>query len=529
MAGVVGSPNSGVSESTREIFLEAAFFDPVSVRKTSLRLKANTDAAYRFARGVDPELVVRALDLATDLLAQNQESLNYLGDTEDLISDMHFPKARTLSVRFSYLKSRVGKELSDSVMRKILIELQAGGRPEARGSRDLRSGELSDSNGASSDVFHFSVPSYRFDLVQEADLVEEIARLDSYLDLPETFPPLTHYPEPHSLCFQKQKVLAQLGVELGLNQNFHLMLVSPEEEKKNLGAYSWIHRDPVVLRNPLSQEESALRRSLLLPLLKNLIRTQSTGLESWNCFEVGPVFYKNISSQSENPREKAGDKFTRSLDSGVHYVQDWSLALGLGGQELQEGFFTLKSKVEWILQQIQIPFEFKLVREVPSRTVPEFMHPGRSLWLESQGQCIGFVAELHPQWLEGAKIRGSFAVAEIDLSLWMEDLVSRIVPNKFKPYSILPSITRDISIEMKADAAVGGVLDWVQSSALPFLADVKLVEVYHGDKVAQGRKSVTIRYRFQSFKETLQDEGLQAPFNEHLQSLLKKFDAQLRT
>lgn len=490
LAGVVGGKNSGISDSTEQIFLEAAYFDPVSIRMSSRRLKANTDAAYRFSRGVDPQGVARALDLATVLL---NEGAGAVALDQDI--DLYPLKKEPIPVKVSIsrLEQRLGFQIGGSKMQEILASLH---------------GEVQSVSG-DPDALIFLAPTFRFDLEQEADILEEIARILGYQELKETLPPLKHTPEPHALEFQKIREVSSRLVGQGFNQAFHSILTDPNREDLEFGPGLSI---PVPLINPLSQDQRSLRRHLLGSLLENVSHHFASGVEQGQLFEVGQVFRRE----------------------GEDYHQQWHLALSKWGhakgwlpsqQVHDELFYHLKSVLVRLAQQLAFSIQLKSPEEI-DKPIPELFHPGKFQWAVLQDEVCGYFGELHPRWHEARKLRTSVVLAELNLSPWMKQVdVRRAV----RPYSKFPAVTRDLAFDMPRSFRAGQLVDWILGLRDPLVKEVRIFDVYQGEKIPSDRKSVAIALVLQGENETLHDQQVTEKIQDLTAQLLERFEVQLRT
>ncbi|MEZ0392635.1 MAG: phenylalanine--tRNA ligase subunit beta [Pseudobdellovibrionaceae bacterium] len=498
IAGVIGGKNSGVTESTQEIFLESAYFAPVSARKSLRSHGLNTDSGYRFARGVDPEGTMVALNRATELI------LKVAGG--EAFSNPHdiYPtpqKKAPVRLKVQTITDRLGYS-ADS--RKFENFMQRLGcvvetlQPEQE--------------------YQILPPSYRFDLEMDMDLVEEYARLNGYDQIPETMPLLALTPTAHDSNYLLHRQSLEVLRAQGFSQASHLIFVGTKAQAQFLKSIQTLNAAglkttemPVKVLNPLNEEQDALRQTLSYGLYRNLLANFHQGNELGRLFEIGKVFHY-----------EAPEKYQESWRLGL---SAWGYVQGLWQKEPQHSLvFELKAAVEALLQKFHIS-SYQWVPVSNKGEIPDFLHRGQAAHLMVEGKKVGFIGALHPLLLEEGKIRVPVALSELDL-----DSLLKGQPRlkRVESLSRFPSIQRDLALLMARPVKVGEVSKEIQSVAGPLLVGLDVFDVYEGDKLEPGQKSVAFRLIYQDKKDTLRDQPVNESIDKVLQHLKAKFQISVR-
>ncbi len=457
IAGVMGGADTEVSETTKHIFLESAHFDPGNIRRTSKALGLTTEASYRFERFVDPELAPLALERACDLLAELADGEVVLGRI-DLYPQPMRPQALTL--RPARVNAILGTRLDEAAI-----------------SASLR--RLGLSVDASRDPLQVTVPTFRPDLTQEIDLVEEVGRMIGYATLPETLPPARGGgggdAPPGLLATRLRTILIGLGLSEAMTHS--LAAPSPFEDPRE-------ENRRVTIRQALSAELSGLRQSPVPNLLDALARNLRQRQPEVQLFETGKVFRKGESVGS--------------------YVETRHVAAVLTGPSVD--FFTAKGLVESLMTALHIPG-----LAFASETRPQ-MHPGRCASVSISGQTIGYVAEVDPDavkaHLDVPATGGRVAVFEIDADALLSytDRTQR-----YTPLPRFPAVSRDIAVVVDLATPYALLETTARDAADAALTEsLGLQSVYTGERVPPGKKSVALRLTFRAPDRTLTDAEVDA-------------------
>ncbi len=497
VAGVIGGKNSGVTDATTEVFLEAAYFVPMSARKSLRAHGLNTDSGYRFARGVDPEGTMQALERATELILKVAGGEAFSQPHDVYPTPQHKEpvtlKVQTISDRLGYAAD--AKKFED-FMKRLGCQIEK-----------LQEGE-----------YKILPPSYRFDLEQDMDLVEEYARLNGYEHIPETLPVLKSSPTAHDLNYLLQRKTSEVLRACGFSQALHLALVGSKAQNQfvknfknmelaGLRTSEW----PVKVLNPLNEEQDSMRQTLSYGLFKNLNHNFHQGSEVGRLFEIGKVFL------NEGP-----EKYTEVWRLGL---SAWGQIQGLWQQNVQHPVvFELKSAIENLLSQFHITaYQWQTVSN--KGEVPDFLHRGQMAHLVVEGKKVGFIGSVHPALLEEEKVRVPAALAELDLDALFKNQPR---PLKIESLSRFPSVQRDLALVMPKTLKVGDVMREIRKEAGPALVNLDVFDVYQGDKLDQGQKSVAFRLIYQDKKDTLRDQVVSESIDKVLSHLKSKFQISVR-
>ena len=472
LAGVIGGLNSGVSDSTKNIFLESAYFQPMSVRKSSRTHGIETDSAYRFSRGVDPSSTFDIMDRAAFLI-QKVAGGDAFGDHHDFYPLPVVKSAITISI--ATVTDRLGYAADEKLFTQYLNGLQC--KVESLG------------NGS----YKVTPPLFRFDLNIDMDLVEEYARLHGYEHIQETIPVFKAEPIAHDFYYAEAQKISQLLRAQSFSGAFNYAFVSQKDETQFIGASAGLQKtglvtdnESIYLKNPLSEDLNAMRRTLSFGLAQNLVSNVHAGNATGKLFETGVTFFKKDGAFKENIRTA---------------LLSWGDEIGLYKNQTPH-VFQVKAAVEKLLAFYQIS-SFTWVQ---SSEAPAFMHSGQFAVLNVEGKNVGFVGSLHPAWLAAKKIRCDAAVAELDLNQLLQ---GQPRPRKFKSLSAFQPVERDFAFVMDAKTAVGDLLKEVKKAASSNLKQVHIFDIYEGDKLPAGKKSVAIKVELQSFAAQLTDAEIQ--------------------
>ncbi len=451
LAGVMGSKPSSVDAGTKKILIEAAFFDPLVVAGKARSYGLHTDASHRFERGVDPMLPQKALALALEKL-RNVVGGECLGIVvkED---KAHLPKAQTILLH----PHKIKKLLGVAVRREFAIS-----RLQALGCEIL-----TDEKNA----ILLKVPSYRFDLRIEEDLIEELVRLQGYDSIPLDFPKFSlveHFPAERVTPILRIK-------DFLLGEGLHEVV-----------SYSFIDEDmqrvffdeiQYVLENPISKELASMRKSIvpsLLSILQYNLNRQQTAL---SIFEVGPCF-KDIP-----PKEV-------ETVAGLLYGKP----VGWQRESLLD-FYDLKGLIQKLFAFARVSVEFK------PTGAPVYLHPGQSLSLWVQGKCVGYGGALHPKRLEQFDLKLTPFVFELSTAIFREGEGRQALP-----ISKFPLIERDLAFLVARDLSASAIVQAVKSVKSPLLQNVSVFDVYAGERLPAHQKSIAIKLSMQDLTRTLVDE-----------------------
>jgi phenylalanyl-tRNA synthetase beta chain len=497
IGGVIGGKNSGVTEVTTDVFLEAAYFIPMSSRKSLRAHGLNTDSGYRFARGVDPEGALNALERATELILKVVG-----GEAFSQAHDFYPTPQKKESVRLNVqtISDRLGYPADARKFEEFMTRLGCRLEKTADGE------------------YQILPPSYRFDLEVDMDLVEEYARLNGYDQIPESLPVFKAAPTPQDLNYLLNRKVSEVLRGQGYSQAMHLALVGAKSQLqflknlKNMEAAGLrVSEVPVKVLNPLNEEQDSMRMCLSFGLFKNVVANFHQGSEFGRLFETGKTFV---------------------FEGEQNYSESWRLGLsawghrkGLWQQNPQHPLvFELKAAIENLLSQLHIT-SYSWATISNKGEVPDFLHRGQVAHLVVEGRKVGLIGSLHPVLQEDEKIRVPVALAELDLEALFKNQ-PRLV--KVESLSRFPSIQRDLALVMPKVLKVGDVIKEIRKEAGPYLVDLNIFDVYEGDKLEVGLKSVAFRLIYQDKKDTLRDQIVNESIEKVLAGVKAKFQISVR-
>ena len=478
LAGIMGGKKSGVTKHTDSIFLEAAYFNPDVIRRGASEYGLQTDASYRFERGVDPEQQRRALERASNLLIEICSGK--LGPITEVRSTKDIPRKK--SIRLT--RNRLDKVLGTRVPTKNVTKILSG----------LNMTPIKDPKG-----WKVKPPQYRFDLDAEHDLIEEIARVYGFDNLTSRTPRIIASSERSSEKTVHQDILTSYLINRDFNEVVTYSFVDSELQSR-LGFVERI----VKIKNPIASNMNVMRQSLwpgLLAVVGNNYRRQYRRIR---LFEIGNVFFSKKHAFKEEKR--IGGVVTGSSER-----------LRWDHESSQIDFFDVKGVIEGLLalDGKKVAYNFEPT-SIPS------LHPGQSAEICYRDQLIGFVGMLSPSIQKYLEIDPSVYLFEINLDF----LKTRAIPS-YCPISRFPSVTRDLSILVKQEDPAGKVEQVIRSNAGNLVTSISLFDVYSGEGVKKTHKSLSFSLTFQSSSRNLTEKEVETVF-ERIVTALKEIGADLR-
>lgn len=491
LAGVMGGANSEVSGATTEILLESACFNPVSIRRTSRRLKMATDSSYRFERGVDPDGTVRALDRATSLIMELAGGAVVGGGVDCREGLLACPPIQLRVQRCAELLG-IALDAEAIVAHLAAIEIPA---------RQL--------DGQTLEV---TVPGFRVDLEREIDLIEEVARLVGYNELPTTLPVVPLSFADSDPARQQRARVAELLIAQGFSEAINYSFVTEKHfDQLGLAADDPL-RTTVRLRNPLNDEQSVMRTILLPGVLENVRRNLNHQVPDLRMFETGKVF---IPGAAELPREEV---WLTAAMAGRRYPGSPVFHFG---QEAVD-FFDLKGVVEQLLREMR----YDGVKMVAESQPPRYVEAGSALGLlAADGAVIGRLARVHSECLKGFGIKSEVYFLELNLTALGALVVS---PKSFRPLARFPSMRWDLALVVPEGVASGEIIAAISGLGESLVEQVELFDVYQGDNIGAGFKSVAISINYRDLEKTLADADVQVVHRRIIDMLGARFGGSLR-
>ncbi|MGV8844780.1 MAG: phenylalanine--tRNA ligase subunit beta [Pseudomonas sp.] len=480
IAGVMGGESSGVSATTRDLFLESAFFDTIALAGKARSYGLHTDSSHRFERGVDWQMPQKAMERATALLLEIVGGEP--GPITEVLSQAHLPSIAPITLRAARIEQMLGLTLAASEVERLLGGLGLLVTPEGPGQ------------------WRVVVPSYRFDISIEVDLIEELARLYGYNRLPVRYPQARLAPQPKAEARAELPGLRRLLVARGYQEAITYSFIDPK----------WFELfspsvEPLLLANPISTDMAAMRASLWPGLVKavqyNLNRQQSRV----RLFESGLRFV----GQLENLQQEA---MLAGVICGSRLPEGWA-----HGREAVD-FYDVKADVEALLGFAGALDAFSfLPGEHPA------LHPGQTARIERDGHLVGYVGALHPELSKAL---------DLDQPLYLFELVlSEVAQGRlpaFHELSRFPEVRRDLALVVDQDVAAEAILGTIREAAGECLTDLRLFDVYQGKGIDPHRKSLAVGLTWQHPSRTLNEDEVASTTQNILIKLEQRFNATLR-
>src|SRR5690554_1667392 len=480
IAGVMGGEDSGVdTASTKDLFLESAFFAPIAVAGKARSYGLHTDASHRFERGVDYDLAARAMQRATELLLEIVGG--EAGPLIDARDDSAMPQTQQVKLRAERVNSMFGLELTDNEIESLLLPLGLELKAEGAGQ------------------WQVDVPSHRFDISIEEDLIEEAGRLYNYDRLPVRYPAARLAPQKKPEARAELPLLRRLLVARGYQEAVTYSFI--DEDSYVL----FNQQPPLKLANPISADLSCMRSSLLPGLLKALEHNLNRQQTRVRLFESGLRFVGQLDNLKQEP-------MLAGVITGLRLPEGWA-----NGKDKVD-FYDLKADVEAVLAAAGSldAFSFKPAQK-------DGFHPGQCAAIERDGEAIGHLGTLHPQTAAAMDIDQQVFMFELEL----EAATAGRLP-QFSELSKFPEVRRDFALVVKTDTPAADIVGCMRKQAGEWLNEVRLFDVYQGQGVEPGCKSMALGLTWQHPSRTLTDEEVNSAVEQMLQSLSDEFGATLR-
>ncbi|KAF0422105.1 phenylalanine--tRNA ligase subunit beta [Pediococcus pentosaceus] len=484
MAGVMGGMATEVSDQTQNIVIEAAIFDPIKVRKTARYHNLHSEAAMRFERGIDYSSLDDALNEAASLVADFGQGKVMSGVVVGNDTKLN-PESITIAL------ARINKILGTSLTSEEVVAIF---------DRLGFSTELD----ATKQTFKVTVPVRRWDIHIEADLLEEVARIFGYDNLPVTLP--TGDPTIGQLTTEQKLMRASRTVMegLGLTQAMSYGLTTIAKSQQFVKG----NHELVKVDWPMTKDREALRMNLISGLLDDIAYNKARSVENVALYEQGRVFYGNGQAQPEEIEHIAG------AITGSMQAKSWN------EKEKPVTFFDVKGIVEQYLKNVAVAGEVSYVADHDRQG----MHPGRTADVLLDGDVIGFIGQIHPTTAEEFKIKETY-VFELNLTKIIH------AEKKLQHYDVIskyPAITRDIAILVNKEVSNTEVLNVINETKQKNLIKVELFDVYEGKNLEKGMKSLAYQFTYQDTNDTLQEDAINDEFSKVIKNLEEKLNVTVR-
>jgi phenylalanyl-tRNA synthetase beta chain len=487
LAGVMGGQDSEVVQNTRVVLLESANFNSVSIRRTAKRLGLHSEASHRFERGVDPEGTLYALDRAAYLLAEIAQGSAVKGVVD------RYPrriKEKPILLRYEKVKGLLGIELKPREIERTFKSL--GLKIQGRAKNGLKA----------------LPPSYRRDLGREADLIEELARLHGYEKIPTTTPLVRAGTEGMDLRLRRERNLRSFLAGEGLTETINLPFTSEGMNRHFRGLWD-NRRSPVPILNPLNQENTEMRLSLIPGLLGNLRTNLAQKVNSFWGFDLGKTF----------SLDEKGVAVERQQIGGLIYGQRGRKGL-VGKEEKTPTFLDVKGLVQGILESLGLERGAVWTND----GLAPYLHPGKAAALQWNGSAVGYLGEICPDLREGLGLP-PFLVLELDFEGLLQyaprELAVRVLPR-------FPSVERDLAVVVDEEFPAQRIISWIEKLSHSLIEDVQVFDQYSGSPIPEGKKSLAYKISYRAEERTLTDAEVNALHQNIIAQMTQVFGAQLR-
>ena len=480
MAGIMGGEHSGISDSTRDLFLESAFFPPSAIAGKARALGFSSDASHRYERGVDFELQRKAIERATQLILASCGGKP--GPVVEALAADHLPQRRPVQLRTARVARVLGIALPEARIGKMLcgLGLQVASTPTG---------------------FSVTPPSFRFDIEIEEDLIEEIARIHGYDNIPSLPPVARMAMMPATESSRTAMGLRRLVAE----RDYHEVVTYSFVEAAWEADFA-VNPAPILLANPIASQMGVMRSTLIGGLVGTLVANRRRQTERVRVFELGRCFMREAGT---GPVEG----FVQPLRLGG-LVAGSALPEQWGAAARRVDFFDVKADVEALFAPRDLQF---------AKTEHPALHPGRCAAVSLDGRQVGVVGELHPRWVQKYELGTAPVLFELDLAA--------VLATPFPEYaevSRFPSVTRDLALVVQQSQALAPLLAAMRAVAPAIVRDVALFDVYQGKGLGESEKSLAFRIVMQDTQRTLEDAEVEAAVAGLLAVATRDFNASLR-
>ncbi|BBO76466.1 phenylalanine--tRNA ligase beta subunit [Desulfosarcina widdelii] len=489
VGGVMGGLNSEIEDTTTRVLIESACFDPISIRKTSKSLGLNTDASHRFERGVDPDGTLFALDRAAGLMAELGLGRMVAGFIDE---DFRSAEPLELSLSVPATNDLLGTDLDRDVMAKLLESVAFQVRPD--GDQILR----------------VQVPSFRVDVFRPQDLMEEVARLSGYNRIPVTFPQIPARGASVTALRDHRNRVREILCAFGFSETINYSFISAESADRIQLDAEDPRRSHVDLLNPISEEQSVMRTTLVPGMLETAQRNIARQQNDLRLFEVGKVFLPQ--PDMTLPLEK---EMLVGLWTGARSNTAWHT------RETACDFYDIKGAVQGLALCLGVG---QPAFTAQPDEVCRYTRAGHTAKVLLDGEMLGIVGELDTAVVEHYNLKQRCFVFELDL-----ELLSQRVPDskQMVPIPRFPSTSRDITVIVDQAVESSSLMDTVVGFGEALVEDLYLFDVFAGDPIPVGKKSVSFRIVYRSAERTLEDETVNEIHHRLTQQLITEFRATL--
>lgn len=476
IAGIMGGANTATVDTTHSILLEAAHFDGKKIRRTSKDLQVRTDSSARFEKEIDRLAIESALDRVSSLLQQYGQA--------KIAKDIYTTK------KSSYTQKKIQGEISN-IKRILGITISPNEVKELLNKIDFSYSSKDD------EIYHCLAPSYRNDIETEIDIIEEVARLYGYNNIPYNTPYYSTSHIPHHPLYLMEKRLRDFMLRLGLQELLTCNLISPTQAAiiEEHSAISVMHAKSI--------EQSVLRPSFLPALLKNIKHNQNFGEFNFSGFEIGKLHFKD----NDQFKEKAG---LGIILSGNKFHPHWDI------KQTTYDFFDLKGFVESLFDLLNLS-KYTFVKGNLSS-----FHPGRQATVHTGNEQIGVIGQVHPKICNDLEIKNNVYYAQLDIEELAKLMPKKVTMTELPQY---PSSQRDITLTFDTSIEMQTVLDTLENSKSKILKKVRLIDIYKSDKLGANKMNCTFRITYRDDSKTMDIKQVEKEHEKVTQLLRQKLEA----
>lgn len=481
IAGVMGGSNTEVTGNTKNILLEAAYFDPVSVRRTSRRLGISTESSYRFERRVDMDNIIYSSNRTARLISEIAEGR--AGEFIDI--GKKAGEAKIVTLRYPRLNKILGLDIEPASVKRISNSLGLTTKKAAKERIALK------------------IPAYRYDLQDEIDIIEEVSRIYGYDKIPQTIPNIVEQPMIKSRDMVIADKIREVLTGLGFDEIITYGLVT----RKFLNISGISNKGPVEIKNPLSSEQEIMRTNLIPGMLNAMAWNINRKTKDLKLFEIGNIYTKDVHN---------------------NFLERKCLSIGMTGQICSEWgkpreswFADLAGALEVLLSEFGIAPSVYSLKEADDKR----FSPLACASIEIKGETAGIAGEIAPAVLNDFDIKDKAYTLEIDIEILKKH---GSLKREFRELPKYPSVLRDISIIVGREILNAQIQSLIKETGSPLLKGAHLIDRYTGKQVPEGKVSLTYRLEYQDLNKTLEDTDIAGIHAKILQELGDKFGATLR-
>ena len=488
IGGIMGGLNSEVKEDTQTIFLESAYFNPSSIRRSSRRLSMPTDAAFRFERGIDPEGVIRALDRAAQLIAETTGGVICKNNIDEYPKKV--PAVENITLRLSRIRQMIGAAVGakdvENILKSIGMSIKKAGK----------------------DQYLVTPPTFRVDITREIDLIEEVVRLYGYDRVPISLPAVsvTELDVIPRLALEER--LRRLCIGSGFSEIINFSFTTPasvdyldlptEDERRRL----------VEIKNPLTEEQSVMRTTLAFGLLETLKKNNNNASFNVKVFEMGRTFLQR--QPGELPEEK---NILAGLAAGK--VSD-----DLWGGKANIDFYDLKGLLENIFYDLKLD-----TCRYRAEISEPFLHPGQAAGIYLNDARVGYLGQVHPRVLRKMDIKNNSYLFEINIDI-IEKYTGAVI--RCKEVSKFPAVARDVAFVVPIFMESDKMLEIVSGQHEDLLENVAIFDIYVGRGLDEGAKSLGLRFSYRALDRTLTDAEINSIHDKIVHNTVRLTGAKIR-